>query len=135
MRRKKRKKGGSARSTNGLRKAIDAGLVYEGNPKHKEPWQSGRKGSLCPKEIRIEQAQILLNKSILQGKKRYGVDGQGRAYCAQAHDEAHSRWHGYPVGWREGPVEAQKQFMNIGIVSNHTLNRTWKSNHHNEQNS
>jgi len=26
-------------------------LNYVPNPKHKEPWQRGRRGSLCPREI------------------------------------------------------------------------------------
>lgn len=30
--------------------AGDPSLTYEPNPKHKEPWQRGARGSLCPRD-------------------------------------------------------------------------------------
>lgn len=74
-------------------------LVYESNPKHSEPWQSGKKGSLCEPGIR-ELADQLLLQSVLHNEKRFAVH-DGRAYCAQQHSPNH--WHGYPVGWVEVP--------------------------------
>lgn len=108
-----------------LQEAIATGLVYVGNPKHKEPWIGGRRGSLCPKDITIEQAQALLNRSILYGKKRYAVDGQGRPFCAQASELKHGRWHGYPVKWREVPVEVQKSLKQKNLVSTKQFKRYW----------
>ncbi|MGO9201260.1 MAG: hypothetical protein ACLQM8_12095 [Limisphaerales bacterium] len=109
-----------------LREAIGAGLVYEGNAKHKAPWQAGRRGSLCPREITVEQAQQLLNASIPHGTKRYAVDGQGRPFCGQAHEPAKGRWHGYPVGWREVPIEVQKAFQEKGLVSTRQIGHFWE---------
>jgi hypothetical protein len=109
-----------------LREAIQAGLVYEGNAKHKAPWQAGRRGSLCPREVTVEQAQQLLNASILYGKKRYAVDNQGRPFCARAHEPARGRWHGYPVGWKEVPIEVQKTCREKGLVSTRQLGKFWE---------
>src|SRR5256885_1281964 len=72
--RKQRKKSGASGSTNALRQAIEAGLVYEGNPKHKEPWQGRRKGSLWPKEITIEQDHM---KQTGPQHQHYGTFGLG----------------------------------------------------------
>src|SRR5437899_2817389 len=95
-----------------------AGLVYEGNPKHKVPWQAGRRGSLCPKDITAEQAQEMLRSSTLSGKKRYAVDSKGRPFAAQAHAPTKGRWHGYPVAWKEVPGEVRKTLQEKGLVSN-----------------
>jgi Zn-dependent peptidase ImmA (M78 family) len=75
-------------------------LVYEPNPKHKEPWQRGARGSRCPKDA---DGPALLAASEIDPKhpgKRYATDG-GQAYCGQQH--LPGRWHGYPVKWREVP--------------------------------
>jgi hypothetical protein len=109
-----------------LREAIRAGLVYQSNPRHKVPWQAGRRGSLCPREITAEQAQELLNQSEPHGKKRYAVDGQGRPFCAQAHEPAKGHWHGYPVGWREVPDEVQKASQEKGLVSTRQIGQFWE---------
>lgn len=109
----------------GLRAAVAAGLVYEGNPKHKHPWVGGRRGSLCPKEITVEQAQAMLQSSMLHGKRRYGVDASGRPYCAQASEVHHGRWHGYPVKWREVPSLILKQAEENGLVSKKQIYEAW----------
>ena len=109
-----------------LRQAIEAGLVYESNAKHKAPWQAGRRGSLCPREVTAEQAQKLLSTSIPYGKKRYAVDDQGRPFCAQAHEPGRGRWHGYPVGWKEVPIEVQKTLRQKGLVSTRQLGKFWE---------
>jgi len=43
-----------------------------GNPKHKEFWHRGRKGSLCPREITRERAQALLDEGVCLDGVRYG---------------------------------------------------------------
>jgi len=114
------------RRTARLREAIAAGLVYESNPKHRAPWQAGRRGSLCPRDITIQQAQVLLNSSILCGKKRYAADRQGHPYCAQAHEPTRGRWHGYPVAWKEVPVKVQTTFVQKGLVSTRQISDFWE---------
>ncbi|MGO8677670.1 MAG: hypothetical protein ACLQVX_17570 [Limisphaerales bacterium] len=99
--------------------------VYEGNPKHKAPWQPGRKGSLCPPDINIESARQLLQSSILQDRRRYAVD-KGRAFCAQQHDAGKNRWHGYPIGWRDVPPAVRKQFMAAAAVTARDIKRFWE---------
>jgi len=59
-------------------------LVYEPNPKHKEPWQRGARGSLCPRDA---DGPALLTATQVDPKhpgKRYATDGH-RAYCGQEH--------------------------------------------------
>ena len=73
---------------------------YEGNAKHRDPWQPGRRGSLCPNHLDQAIVQQLLEESELVGNRRYAVY-EGRAYCAQQHGD--DRWHGYPVGWVRVP--------------------------------
>jgi len=109
-----------------LREAVKAGLVYESNPRHKAPWQAGRRGSLCPREITVEQAQDLLNTSILHGRKRYTADRQGRPFCARAHEPAKGRWHGYPVGWKEVPVQVQRLLLEKGLVTARQIGHFWE---------
>lgn len=47
-------------------------LYYESNPKHTEPWQRGRKGSLCPTtSMSFRTATKLLRKSDQIDKKRF----------------------------------------------------------------
>ncbi len=99
--------------------------VYEGNPKHKAPWQPGRKGSLCPPDVSVARAQELPQSSLLEGKKRYASD-KGRAYCAHQHDAAKNRWHGYPVGWREVPAPVRRQLLNSGTVTRRDVDRYWE---------
>ncbi len=98
-------------------------LVYEPNPKHKDPWQPGRRGSLCEAEVR-PQAQDLLETSILwEDGRRYAVY-EGMAYCAQ---ESGGKWHGYPVGWREVPQKLALRLRREGLVSKRQLDRFWRS--------
>jgi hypothetical protein len=61
-----------------------AKLVYESNPKHRDPWQIGKKGSLCEAEVRPLASQLLEGSVLLNGK-RYALH-QGKAYCAQEHE-------------------------------------------------
>ena len=82
--------------------------LYESNPKHKEPWQPGARGSFCPVALH-PLAQKLLDESELMNNKRYAVH-EGKAYCAQEHAE--DRWHGYPVLWREVPEVTKRKWLN-----------------------
>jgi len=104
---------------------VDMKPVYEGNPKHKAPWQSGRKGSLCPQDISLERAQELLHASVVEGRRRYAVD-KGRAFCAQQHDVAKNRWHGYPTSWKDVPAAVRRQFMEAGVVTSREIKRYWE---------
>lgn len=97
---------------------IEEALLYEPNPKHKEPWQRGARGSLCPKDV---DAPALLAASVIDPKqpgKRYATDGH-RAYCGQEHRPG--RWHGYPVQWREVPAAIRRDWVTGGKVSKRDL--------------
>ena len=98
-------------------------LVYESNPKHSDPWQMGKKGSLCEPEIR-PLAQTLLASSIVWDGKRYAVH-QGRAYCAQEH--LPNRWHGYPVGWAEVPPKLALVWIKDGILTKRNRKKYWET--------
>ncbi len=90
-------------------------LVYEPNPKHKEPWQRGARGSLCPKDA---DGPALLAKSQADPRhlgKRYATDGH-RAYCGQEHRPG--QWHGYPVSWREVPPA-----IRVGLVTEYKVSK------------
>jgi hypothetical protein len=97
-------------------------VEYESNPKHSEPWQAGRKGSLCPKEVKPLAAQ-LLEKSEQVGKQRFAFHA-GRAYCAREHREG--VWHGFPVGWMEVPAQLRNKWKRDGSVSKREIDRYWE---------
>jgi hypothetical protein len=88
-------------------------MEYEPNPKHKEPWQPGRRGSLCPKMPRGLPGRLLAESQV-HGRKRYACH-EHKAYCAQEH--APGRWHGYPVSWREVPPPVRRQWLQEGRVT------------------
>ena len=58
-------------------------MQYESNPKHSEPWQAGRKGSLCPKNLKPLALELLM-KSEQVGRERF-VFHEGKADCAKEH--------------------------------------------------
>lgn len=97
-------------------------MSYEGNPKHKEPWQRGRRGSLCPNETDLRLATTLLAQSEVSGRKRYAAY-QGKAYCAREHRDG--LWHGYPVGWSEVPPEVRSLLVQKGRVTHREVKRYW----------
>lgn len=101
-------------------------LRYEPNPKHKEPWQPGRKGSLCPPpgELGLIEAARMLRNSVIDGKKRY-AHHDGRAYVAQEHQVG--CWHGYPVGWVEVPASIRGDWLASKQIRNKDLKRHWES--------
>lgn len=94
-------------------------MRYASNPKHSEPWQRGKRGTLCPKDMR-PLAQDLLERSELVGKKRYAVHKR-KAYCALKTQG--DVWHGYPVGWKKVPHKLQKKWLNEGHIKRSDLRR------------
>src|ERR1017187_5399202 len=104
---------------------VDMKPVYEGNPKHKEPWQPGRKGSLCPKDVSVDRARELLQTSVEEGKMRFAAD-KGRAFCARIHDSVKNRWHGYPVAWKDVPASVRAQLLAAGAVTAHEIKKYWE---------
>ncbi len=98
-------------------------LTYHPNPKHKEPWQPGRKGSLCPKDVAIERAEGLLRESFLYKRQRFAVD-RGRVFVGKA--DNCGGWHGYPAGWREMPETVRQHFLQSGAVQHRDLSRYWE---------
>jgi hypothetical protein len=98
-------------------------LNYESNPKHKEPWQPGKKGSLCAAAVRPLASNLLLTSVLWEDDKRYAVH-DGRAYCAQEH--LSNRWHGYPIGWRDVPPKLRMRFLKEGRMKKREIDRFWK---------
>src|SRR5437588_12804207 len=94
-------------------------MKYESNPKHSEPWQTGRKGSLCPKDLKPLAAE-LLEKSELVGKKRY-IYHEGRPFCGQL--TGGDVWHGYPVGWIEVPAELRNKWTRAKLIPERGVDR------------
>ena len=97
-------------------------MTYEGNPKHKEPWQRGRKGSLC-RFTASALAQAILDASAAWEGKRYSTH-EGRAFCGQEH--APGRWHGYPVGWKEVPEPLRSSWLKEGRISRKNVREFWE---------
>ena len=91
-------------------------MRYEPNPKHKEPWQHGHKGTLCPpkSELSLLDAARLLREAEAIDNKRYNFHN-GKAYCARPHGE--DLWHGYPVPWSEVPYCIRKKWRESGQVT------------------
>ena len=99
-------------------------MEYQGNPKHKEPWQRGRRGSLCPPEVTGEVAKALLEKSVEVGRARFAAH-EGRAYKAFRNPETDS-WHGFPVAWQEVPDSIWRAWIHEGRIQRSDLRRYWK---------
>ena len=97
-------------------------MRYEGNPKHKQPWQRGRSGSPCPETVGLETARRLLSDSEESDGKRYAVH-EGRAYCAQEHGA--DVWHGYPVGWRKVPENLRRIWLEQGRMRKRDVKKHW----------
>jgi hypothetical protein len=97
-------------------------LRYEPNPKRKEPWQRGARGSLCPPDA--DAAALLAASEIDPGHpgKRYATDGR-RAYCG--HEHALGRWHGFPVEWRKVPAAIRNAWLEVGRVSKRSVRELW----------
>lgn len=99
-------------------------MKYEPNPKHKEPWQRGARGSLCP---RGADGPTLLECSVPDpggSGKRYATDGV-RAYCGHEHDPGAGAWHGFPVQWREVPEKLRREWIKENVVTKRSLTEHW----------
>jgi hypothetical protein len=98
-------------------------LVYESNPKHRDPWQTGKKGSLCEPDVR-PHAERLLQDSIVWDEQRYAIY-EGKAFCAQEH--LPRRWHGYPVGWKEVPAKLVRRLIEEGRLTKRDRKKYWET--------
>ena len=98
-------------------------MRYEGNVKHKEPWQRGRRGAICPEGVDQHTAQRLLDDSVPVGGARYAVH-ESRAYCARWHgpDDV---WHGYPVGWVQVPPSLRRRWIDEGRLRRSDVRKHW----------
>jgi hypothetical protein len=107
-----------ARSTRVPRGAMQ----YEPNPKHKEPWQRGARGSLCP--AGADGPALLAESEPDPGRpaRRYATDGT-RAYCG--HEHMPGRWHGFPLEWRAVPAPIRNSWLAQGRVSKRGIRDYW----------
>jgi hypothetical protein len=114
----------SQRSNTDLDPARNGGSTprYEPNPKHKEPWQRGARGSLCPRDA--DGPELLAGSEIdaEHPSKRYATDGT-RAYCG--HEHSPGRWHGFPVEWRAVPASIRNAWLADGRVSRRAVRDQW----------
>jgi hypothetical protein len=94
----------------------------EANPKHKEPWQPGRKGSLCPRWT-TEAAQHLLDQSVVAPDGKRFATAQGIAFTGQQHRAGF--WHGYPIPWFEVPEVIRRRGIEEGIVKRKAIKESW----------
>jgi len=101
-------------------------LYYKGNPKHKEPWQPGRKGSLCPSREKLPglNPQTLLETSVCCGTVRYAVY-EGWPFEGRAEDQDGKIWHGYPVEWNEVPPPVKSDWLRDKTIKHRDLENTW----------
>lgn len=97
-------------------------MQYEPNPKHKDPWQRGASGSLCPRGA--DGAELLAESQLHPSKdsKRYATDGQ-RAYCG--HEHSPGAWHGFPVQWREVPEVLRHKWLAEKRVSRRAIRQNF----------
>ena len=100
----------------------DEPLRYEPNPKHKEPWQRGARGSLCPPDV--NGSALLATSELDPGRsgKRLATDGR-HAYCG--HEHSPGRWHGFPVGWPSVPAKIRTVWLADKRVSKRDLRDFW----------
>lgn len=97
-------------------------LRYEPNPKHKEPWQRGARGSLCPRDADGPALLVISEVDPNHPGKRYATDGH-RAYCG--HEHSPDCWHGFPVEWRKVPAELRSAWLADGRVSKRSIRELW----------
>ncbi len=69
-------------------------MRYEPNPKHKEPWQRGARGSLCRPDASGRALLAASEPDPDHAGKRFATDCR-HAYCG--HEQSPGRWHGFPV--------------------------------------
>ncbi len=94
--------------------------VYRPSPRHKQPWQPGARGTLCPPEV---DGPVLFATSVADPArpgKRYNTDGV-HAYCAHPSTKQTAagdtvEWHGFPVEWRTVPIAIQRTWVSAGLI-------------------
>ena len=94
---------------------------YVPNPRHKQPWQPGARGTLCPKGVDGAALFQTATADPRNPAKRYNTDGE-RAYCAHPSsrdvDGDHGIvWHGFPINWRDVPAAVQHQWIEDGRLT------------------
>lgn len=96
------------------------GLAYEGNPRHRDPWQRGAQGSRCPKGV---DGRVLLPQSVVDPRnprRRWATDGVG-AYEAKPtniiNSEGDEVWHGFPVPWHDVPPKIVRSWIQENKVT------------------
>lgn len=93
--------------------------LYTANPKHKEPWQRGRRGALCGDALGVALFKAS-SPDPSNPNRRWATDGR-RFYAAQSsrHQDAEGNlhWHGYPVGAVEVPTAVMRSWVAQSIVS------------------
>ena len=101
-------------------------LIYQCNAKHKEPWQCGRTGTLCPRWSSLNPQELLENDSTLINKKRYAVHN-GIAFVAQMHyqNDTCEYWHGYPEGWEHVPPNLRRIWTQNNKVTKRQIKTLW----------
>lgn len=105
------------------------GVTYRAKEKHKEPWQPGRKGTLCTlgldpdahAELLRFAAQLVADGAEC-GPVRYN-HFRGRAYAARRRTDG--SWYGYPVGFREVPQPIWRRWVAEGALRRAEVQRWW----------
>ncbi len=99
---------------------------YEPNPKHKAPWQPGRKGSLCPPDADGPALFAEATPDPSNAHLRWATDGT-RFFAARSsrHPDAagDTFWHGYPVDNRDIPFSVMRSWVAVGYVSRRMARR------------
>jgi hypothetical protein len=100
------------------------GLAYEGNPRHRDPWQQGARGSRCPKGA---NGPDLLSQSVPDPKnsrRRFATDGAD-AFQAKptntTNAEGDEVWHGFPVNWNMVPIPIRRQWITENVITPRVL--------------
>jgi filamentous hemagglutinin len=93
-------------------------LKYTPTKKH----QKGGHGTEM--DLNDKTASEVLNKSIKEGKQRYGVNGE-KVYKFQPDNVG--GWHGYPVDGKEVPAKVVRELFKNGQISKPLYNRLIKS--------
>lgn len=97
-------------------------MRYEPNPKHKEPWQRGARGSLCPRDADGAALLAASEPDPNHPGKRYATDGR-RAYCG--HEHSPGRWHGFPIEWRKVPAKIRDGWLADRRVTKRGIREFW----------
>lgn len=101
---------------------VRADLRFEANPKHKEPWQRGARGSLGPQDADGPALLAASETHPEQPGRRYATDGV-QAYCG--HEHLPGRWHGFPIEWRAVPAKIRNAWLADGRVTKRAVRDHW----------